>query len=272
MLIRNVSLTKREIRVKSLHLVLLAFTTLPPLSLSAQVTKERVREVLETSKAPSVLGNVGNEIVTGISQFGSQGDTAALAAAVRLHFSLDSLLNGMVKHLEERAEAEVFDELHAWLLSDSIRDIEAKADSASAGLPLREYAQRLQQSPPDQEVVQLVQRFAKAQHAGEFYVSYITSIHEAAVQIARAAGKDAPAVSQLTPAERRDAIEQFEQVAVVSFLQRFEPLSTEELRRFIDAYESRSGRWYVLAYTDAVAASIANAAQNVVAALAQSQD
>lgn len=53
-------------------------------------------------------------------------------------------------------------------------------------------------------------------------------------------------------------------MATISFLQRFEPLTNDEVRRLIGAYESRSGKWYIAAYTDGVALAISQAAEKAV--------
>ena len=61
--------------------------------------------------------------------------------------------------------------------------------------------------------------------------------------------------------------ERYRRGVLVSFLQRHEPLSDDELRRLTSAYESESGRWYVQAYIEAVAEAIRRAGRELAAAL-----
>lgn len=204
-------------------------------------------------------------MLVGIAKLQPEGDTARISAVVGVHFAPDSLIKGVVQHLSSSAQPEVFDELYAWLLADSIRGIEMKADSAAASQSLQEYAQQLQTRRPSPERIQMAARFAEVQNASEFYVRYITSLQKAALEVARAAGKGVPDISNPTDEEWAEAVQQFSQVAVVSFLQRLEPLKAEEISRLTEAYESRSGRWYVDAYSDAIGATLEAAGRKAAA-------
>ena len=152
-------------------------------------------------------------------------------------------------------------------MSDSIRALEARADSASEGESLEQFAQRLQTRRPPVERIQLAARFTEIQKAGDFYVRYLTELRVASEAITAAVLSTVPKRQQPSPDQTDQAVQQFNQVATLSFLQRFEPLTDHEVLRLIEAYESRSGRWYIASYTEAVAFAISDAAKKVVATL-----
>ena len=238
-----------------------------PSAASAQVSESDVREVLETSQVRDVLGSVGDQILVGARSAAPDVDTLKLAPIVHTYFAEDSLVAAAARHLAAAASTDLVLELRAWLLSDSIQTLEERADSSSEAESLEQFAQRIQTSRPPVERIQLAVRFTKIQRAGDFYVRYLTELQAASDAIAAAVLKTSSESRQPSSAQTAQAVQQFDQVATLSFLQRFETLTDAEVQRLIAAYESRSGMWYISAYTDAVTFAISDAARKALAAL-----
>ncbi|HEX6588462.1 MAG TPA: hypothetical protein VF039_05520 [Longimicrobiales bacterium] len=253
--------------MKKIAAALILLSAVSATKLSAQVTDERVRAVLATSAVTDMFADVPHTIVASIASLSPDADTAAVAAAVRTHFSQDSLVARVAAHLMESADPALFDDLYAWLLADSIRTLEARGDAAGRSTPLEQYASALQQREPDQDLVELAEAFAQVQGAGEFYVVYLMALRDATATVAAASGRPIPATPEPTEAQIDQAIAHFHGVSVLSFLQRFEALTPAEARRLVDAYATESGRWYIRTYTDAVGIALRAAGERTAAAL-----
>jgi hypothetical protein len=238
-----------------------------PSAVSAQASASDIREVLETSQVRDVLGSAGSHILAGARAAVPDIDTLRLARIVDTHFLEDSLIAEATRYLGNAASGDILSELRAWLLADSIRTLEGKANAASEAESLEQFAERLQARRPSAERIQLAARFTEIQRAGHFYVRYLTELQAATEAITAAVLGTVPQSQQPSAAQMDEAVQQFNQVATVSFLQRFEPLTDQEVLRLIAAYESRSGTWYIASYTEAVAFAISEATKKVVAAL-----
>jgi hypothetical protein len=219
-------------------------------------THEAAAEVLRTSAITEVLGHVGSQVLVGALSAVPDVDSARIAPVIEVRFSADSLIDDATSRFAAAAAAGPFAELRSWLLSDSIRAIEVKGDSAAAARPLEEYANALSENPPSDLLWQLAQRYARAQMAGEFYVRYLVEVQAAAFRVANAATGQDLEIPVPTEPQREGAVQQFAHFAAISFLQRFEALTEAEIIRLIEAYESPSGQWYVAAYRDAVGAAL----------------
>ena len=238
-----------------------------PSATSAQVSESDIREVLETSQVRDVLGSVGSQIMAGAHAAAPDIDTLKLSPIVHTYFAEDSLVAAATRYLADAASGDLLSELRAWLLSDSIRTLEAKADAASETESLEQFAQRLQTRRPPAERIQMAARFTQIQKAGDFYVRYLTELQAASEAITAAVLRTLPQSQQPSPAQTDQAVRQFDQVATLSFLHRFESLTDQEVLRLIAGYESRSGTWYIASYTEAVAFAISDATKKAVATL-----
>jgi len=235
--------------------------------ISAQVTAADVREVVAMSKAAENMEPLAAQMIQLVGSTTPARDTAVVNAVIRTHFSSDSLIASIVAHLQSSADPATFRTLKSWLLADSIRVLDMRADSASDREPLEAYAARLRANRPAETRIQLATEFVVAQRAAEFYVQFLGALRESAAVIGKAAGSTGPLPQPFTPGEIMGLKTQSTQVTFVSFLQRFDALTEAEVRRLVTAYQSPSGAWYVTAYTTAVATAIRKAAASTAAAL-----
>lgn len=232
-------------------------------------SESEVREVLETSAIQAVLASLGPQVVAALEGAAPSLDEDArgrIGEAVNEAFAPDRLYGHVVAYLRSRAGGGELAALRGWLLSDAFREIQAKSAPGSLEESFEEYMARLRGSPPAEERVDLAARYVQAQRAGEFYVALGDRVRSAALRLAAAPeGAGAVAPPQPSARERAQELQQYRMFSILSFLQQLEPLSDDEARRLVEAYESPSGQWYVGAYTEALLSAIDAAADAAVA-------
>ncbi len=239
-------------------------------AVSAQtVDSNTLDDVLEVTKVRSVLAGMPNQFLFEFEQARSgtsvPDDVRRLAT---VHFADSTLYLYVLEAMQERADGVVVPTLAEWLFSDWATAARGVVDGYEVEETLEEYAAGLQANPPRQERVRLMVRFVQANEAGPFYVGLAEAQRDAVRHVAAALGDDElAALSEPTEEEKTEVSDYYWTVALLSFLQRYAPLSDEQLDRLASAYESESGQWYVRSYSESVADAIRRAGEGVASAL-----
>ena len=254
--------------LKSLVLCLvLATASAAPISAQAGGS-HTLDDVLEVTKVRSILDGMPGQFVFELEQAQSGSpvpeDVRRLAA---VYFADSTLYRYVLEGMRERTDGAAILALSEWLFSDWATAARGAVDGYEPDETLEEYAAGLRADPPREERVRLVARFVRANEAGPFYVGLAEAQRDAVRSVVAALGDDPVALPEPTEEERAEVSDRYSTVALISFLQRYAPLSDDQLERLVSAYESESGRWYVRSYSESVANAIRRAGQELAGAL-----
>lgn len=226
-------------------------------------------DVLEVTKVRSILDGMPDQFIYEFEQAqsgASASDNVRRLAAV--HFADSTLYRYVLEGMRERADGAVVPALSEWLFSDWATAARDAVDGYEPDETLEEYAAGLQSNPPREERARLVVRFVQANEAGQFYVGLAEAQRDAVRSVAAVLGNDdLAAFPEPTVEEKAEVSDYYSMVALISFLQRYAPMSDEQLTRLTSAYESESGRWYVWSYSESVADAIRRAGRELASAL-----
>lgn len=237
---------------------------------SAQIgDSHTINDVLEITKVRSVLDGMPDQFISEYEQAQAGApvpDEVRRLAAV--HFADSTLYRYVLEGMRERADGVILPALSEWLFSDWAIATRDAVDGYEPDETLEEYAEGLQADPPRQERVRLMVRFVQANEAGPFYVGLAGAQRATVRSVAAALGDDQLAtLPEPTEEEEAEVSDYYSTVALISFLQRYAPLSDEQVDRLTSAYESESGQWYVRAYSESVAEAVRRAGQELAGAL-----
>ena len=250
-----------------LGLVLIAFSVAPVSAQTADL--HTLDDVLEVTKVRSILGGMPDQFIFEFEQAqpgASIPDDVRRLAAV--YFADSTLYRYVLEGMRERADGDVVPALSEWLFSEWAAAARDAVDGYEPEKTLEEYAAGLQTDPPRQDRVRLMVGFVQANEAGPFYVGLAEAQRDAVRSVAAALGDDdLAALPEPTEEEEAEVSNYYSTVALLSFLQRYAPLSDEQVDRLTSAYESESGRWYVRSYSESVADAIRRAGRELAGAL-----
>ena len=237
---------------------------------TAQVQQPHsIDDVLQVTKVKDILQSIPEQFLITFQQHQTDSSLASqdLSQLAAKHFADTTLYRYVLEGMQKRSDKETLTVLTAWLFSDWAIEARGRVETYEPEQTLEEYAQGLQEAPPAQERVLLMARFVEANSAGSFYVGLQEAVRVAVDEVMTALGGASEEVPSLTEQEKAGMVQQYTMFALVSFLHRYEPLSDAQLTQLVEAYESESGRWYVEAYSRAVAESIRRAGQSLAGAL-----
>lgn len=138
----------------------------------------------------------------------------------------------------------------AFIRSREGKQVKALSKNGVAQVDLQEYANSLQDSPPDQNRVDLVIRMGEAQQATAFYMDRVVGVHQAVVRAAEAL-EGGPVPNQ-TIEDLAGLRESAHTLVLISFLYMYEDVPQNLFTKYVQFYESEAGQWYVDTYSKAM--------------------
>ena len=260
--------------VRALVLLWMTSAVLPLSAQDNDLLAEKVAHVLEYAKLGAVVGSLADafpaQVQALLPEPLDEAEAQRLADAVQEHFSVAGLRELTVAAMTETANDTMLDDLLGWLPTGASSEIDALVDDEPPAVELETYAQTLSANPPPQARILVVAEWATAQAAADFYV-LVSDAHAYAVhQMAGALSADAPVYQLPTEAQLQESLEGAFNIAVISFLQRFESIPDALIREATTQYSSESGQWFVEAYTLALNQAIRWAGDQVAAELSGS--
>jgi hypothetical protein len=223
-----------------------------------------VDSLLATLRVDDVLVHVGGAVVGQIDQMApslAPEQRARIQDAVARHFTLEALHDGVASNLTAEAERETVAELLGRLAGGSVAEARRAADDYQPSESLDQFMERMAAEPLPQERVELVSRLARAQGVGHFYVMLAETSRGAAHTVLGGAVDSLPRFRGLDEDQVIVALDASYSQAVISFLYRFEGVSSELLATVVESYESGAAQWYVEAYARAVGDAVLDAAE-----------
>lgn len=237
----------------------LPIATVPGRTL-AQERSEALDVLLEYALADDVLGGQAASFLQAIDEVGggridpnSTGIAALVLeefAAERLHAYAIEALDQALSTPELEAITTLLEEGAIGELSDMVADFEPEES-------LEAFARTLATAPPPQDRVELLTRFADAQHAAALYLLVDERVREAAHRVASiATGGQTPPYRNLDPLVERDQLQRGRQFAVLSYLHRLRPAGDALVASATAAYLTSYGQLYVESLSLAMAEAI----------------
>ena len=241
---------------------------LPSIARGQDVTpQERIDRILQTSSVEEFLAQAADQIELVVLMEVSPADSAEVHEALSAAFVVDSMRRNIVDQMATASSPAVLDDLESWLFEGPVARVAAIRDAHEPAVDLETYARSLQSKPPEPARIRAVAQHAQAQKAAGFYVM----VQEVTREILGAvrgslSGREAEFVP-FTDAEYVRALEAYFNVAVVSFLQQYEPVPVKLLEESTERYASPAGQWYVDQYSLAVATALRMAGEKAVSRL-----
>lgn len=190
--------------------------------------------------------------------------TDELKAALDEVLTVDALLPIMREAFLAQGEPAAFAAAAELVRDGAIGRVHAQVDTIELAVPLAEYAATIDANPPPQARLELIGSITQSQAAGEFYLLMSETQREASAMVASAVSADVPEFVPLPEPQQAELNQQYLIGAFYSFLQRYESVSDEELNQVLTEWQSDPGRWFVQAYSYAVAEVAYEAADRIV--------
>ena len=253
-------------RTSVLFATFLLTTPGPARPASQMASPEAISRVLETSEVSQVLHGVLSALLGEVEVQSSHVPSRYLTRLRTLapaHFSEPRLRETVLERMRADSDEETVSELLGWLEADSTEEFRRIVREHETSESLADYAKRIERQRPGNQRLTLTTRHARAQGAGRFYVTMRQVTQRAAHDVLVAAGVELESDPDARDREIESQREDYLNLAILSFLQRYEPVSDEQLLEITERWESPSGQWYVDAYTAAVSAAIRRAGEGL---------
>ncbi len=246
------------------QLVVLLFAVLVGLhSRPVAAQSSDVDFLLAYSEAEGVLAGFRPAFNQHLAQLGVR-PTAELNAALDEVLTVEALLPIMREAFAAQGEPAAFAAAAELVRGGAIGRVHAQVDTIELTVPLAEYAATVDASPPPQERLELIGSITQSQAAGEFYLLMSETQREASTMVASAMSVDVSEFVPLPEDQQAELNQQYLIGAFYSFLQRYESVSDAELNQVLAEWQSDTGRWFVRAYSYAVAEVAYEAADRIV--------
>jgi hypothetical protein len=229
-----------------------------------------VDRLLATTEIRSVLQSVApsvEEQVLGMARGAGLADTEGLSTAIRLGFGEDALYSILRDRLATYGTEAQFLDVLAWAETGPIAQARELADSALPVEELERFARELQADPPPETRTTLILQLAEAQMTADFYVLIQEAVRESAHLVVAAVEDGVPAFTPMSEEGEALALQNAFALGVLSYLQRFRPVSDSLLFQVVRRYGSPEGQWYVNSYALALMETILEAADRVAVSL-----
>mgnify|MGYP006278274311 FL=1 len=239
----------------------------------AQEDSEAIQELLDYSLVENVLDGRADAFLTELRELlGPDVDFASgrVERIVREEFASDRIRGYVAEQLKVNSLPAELEEAAALLRGGAIgrvSDLVARYDPPES---FEAFVAGLRNSPPAQERVQLLAEFTDAQQAASLYLLLDETVRRGAHRVASVmTGGGSPPYAELDPAAVRERLQRGRQLAVLSYLHRFRPVEAELLASATADYRTSRGRWFVEAYSLALAESIQLAGLRVAGRLSE---
>lgn len=225
-----------------------------------------IREVVEQSQLRSVVSDMGGGFMAAVEEHRtSLTDSVRLEIqeAVSVHFSADSLFESVVHSMLDAAEDDRVFELRDWTSADEHRTFRQAVDESETTESLEAYSQRLSTEPPSDDRIAAVSQLVAAQRTGSLYVLIEEAFRQTAHEAVTSAGVMLSPLEERTDRELESMAQQYEMISILTYMQRTEALSEEQIRAAAVRYETPSGEWYVRAYSEGLFGAVRDAGLRV---------
>lgn len=232
----------------------------------AQEVDRSTNALLRASDAVSTLGAVRGEVERTLRALGVE-PTQAQERALDRFFALDSLMSIMGRELQRLGDDETRTAAARLLETGAIASVDAARDASPPSVTLDEYVAGLEEHPPTQARIQLMNQVVAGQAAGPAQILLAERIREASHRIARATGAEVEPFAPLTQADWVTRAEEAHRETLISFLHQYENVPDELLEARVQDWITDAGAWLSEAYSVALAETVSVAADGAVAVL-----
>ena len=222
--------------------------------------------LLQLSDAASVLAGVREEVGRTLLALGVE-PTQAQNAVLDRFLAVDPLMQIMGMELQRLGDMEMRAAAARLLETGAITRADSLRDAAPPSLPLNEYVAGLEDHPPTQARVQIMNQVVAGQAAGPAQVLLAERIREASHRMARAMGAAVEPFAPLTQGDWVTRAEEAHRETLISFLHQYQNVPDELLEARVQDWITQAGAWLSEAYSVASAEAVLMAADRAVAAL-----
>ena len=231
-----------------------------------------INELLEKSGATQQISMLPDVIKVMVpiqmAMYGAgEGISAAAGEKISTEFFVgEDILDNVSGELAKDFNRKYAEKYMIWLdtaLGKKITELEVNASSPEAALAVLAYSVKLQQQPPSAERIALVERLIEvldaAEHAGKRSGMIM-------IKVSRGINSSLPkhrrtpddVLEKVGDIYKKASVSQMESFIIPAFLYTYEPLSDEELGKYVDFLNTREALWFNRILFDAQLAAIEN--------------
>lgn len=254
---------KRKIIFRALSFIITLLLIIPPLYSQAKEQADRdklIQELLEKSGAEQQISQLPEVIKVllpiELDIYGVKGEVASAFAEFNEKISTEffvatDILEMVSKHLQQNFNRSHIERYLKWLdtkLGKKITKMEVDASSPEAALAIMTFAMELQEKPPEENRLALIERLIKtldisekgAKRSGAIFLEVTTGINQNLPQDRRI---PEDMMKKMKTAFQKTMVTQLESFLVPTFLYTYQSLSDKELNKYINFLDTKAARW-----------------------------
>jgi hypothetical protein len=255
----------RRRSLRTLVLVLALLGTAPTRA-HAQALDPATEALLQASGAEVVLAGIHGEIDRLLRILGVEPTQAQVDVLTR-YLDPAPLLAVMGEELQRLGDADTREAAARLLATGAIARVDSLRDAEPPSVTFDEFVARLEERPPPQARIQLMNDVVAGQAAGPAQVLLAERIREAGHRIARATGATVEPFAPLTQADWVARAEEAHSQTLISFLHEYENVPDDLLEARVQVWLTDAGAWFSEAYSVALAETVSRAADSAATAL-----